>query len=148
MAISRELWISNLMDSARAVGDSQRQQLRWLASDAAAWERPAEPLCELLDDNQLELFLKEEGHSLSSTQLSTARALLEEAIKYDVGPDGWRDPEEVLMTPLGRRSVRLHVHSSQHLKSKADENWGPVKSSSQASYRESRFCARLVQRLR
>jgi hypothetical protein len=99
MAISRELWISNLVDSARAIGDSQRQQLRWLASDAAAWERPAELLCELLDDNQLELFLKEEGHSLSSTQLSTARALLEEAIKYDVGPDGWRDPEEVLNDP-------------------------------------------------
>jgi hypothetical protein len=98
MAISRELWISNLVGSARAIGDSQRQQLRWLAPDAAAWERPAELLCVLLDDNQLELFLKEEGHSLSSTQLSTA-ALLEEAIKYDVGPDGWRDPEEVLNDP-------------------------------------------------
>jgi hypothetical protein len=99
MAISRELWSSNLVDSARAIGDSQRQQLRWLASDAAAWERPAELLCELLDDNQLELFLKEEGHSLSLTQLSTATALLEEAIKYDVGPDGWRDSEEVLNDP-------------------------------------------------
>ena len=57
IAIPRELWISNLVDSATAIGDSQRQQLRWLAS-AAAWERPAELLGELLDDNQLELFLK------------------------------------------------------------------------------------------
>jgi hypothetical protein len=39
--------------------------------------------------------------------------------------------KKFLMTPLGRRSVRLHVHSSPHLKSKADENRAPVKSSFQ-----------------
>jgi hypothetical protein len=66
MAISRELWIGNLVESARDIGDSERQRLRWLAPDAAAWERPVELLCVLLDDYQLELFLKEEGPNLSS----------------------------------------------------------------------------------
>ena len=37
--------------------------------------------------------------------------------------------KKFLMTRLGRRSVRLHVHSSPHLKTKkADENRAPVKS--------------------
>jgi len=37
--------------------------------------------------------------------------------------------KKFLMTRLGRRSVRLHVHSSPHLKTKeADENGAPVKS--------------------
>jgi hypothetical protein len=105
MSISRELWISNLMDCATAIGDTQRQQIRWLAPDAAAWERPAELLCGLLDDCQLELFIDEQGSSLSSGQLHMAKALLDEATRFDVGPDGWRDPEEVLNDP-GWEKVR------------------------------------------
>jgi hypothetical protein len=99
MSISRELWISNLMNSASAIGDTQHQQTRWLAPDAASWERPTELLCGLLDDCQLELFIDEQGPSLSSGQLHIAKALLDEATRFDVDPDGWRDPEEVLNDP-------------------------------------------------
>jgi hypothetical protein len=103
MPISLELWISNLVGIARDIRDSEHQRLRWLAPDAAAWERPAELLCVLWDDYQLELFLKEEGPNLSSTQLRAAVTLLEESTQFDVGPDGWRDPEEVLNDPRWER---------------------------------------------
>lgn len=99
MAISRELWISNLVGIARELADSERQQSRWLAADAAAWERPCELLCVVLDDRQLELFLKEQGPSLSKEQFDAATALLEQSMAYDVGPTGWRDPKEVLSDP-------------------------------------------------
>ena len=96
MTISRELWIRNLVGIARDLADSEQQQSRWLAADAAAWERPSELLCVVLDDYQLELFLKEQGPSLSTEQLGATVALLQQSMEYDVGPTGWRDPEEVL----------------------------------------------------
>jgi hypothetical protein len=103
MTIPRELWISNLVGIAKDLADSERQRSRWLAADAEAWERPAELLCVVLDDYQLELFLKEQGPSLSTEQLSAAVALLQQSIEYDVGPTGWRDPEEVLSDPAWER---------------------------------------------
>jgi hypothetical protein len=103
MAISRELWISNLVGIAKDLGDSEQQRSRWLAPDAAAWERPAELLCVAVDDYQLELFITEEGSTLSPKQLSIAVALLQQSVEYDCGPTGWRDPEEVLSDPVWER---------------------------------------------
>jgi hypothetical protein len=99
MAVSRELWVSNLIGIAKDLGDEEHQRSRWLASDAAAWERPAELLCVLVDDCQFELFVAQEETAMSPEQKNAAVALLERSLKYDTGPDGWRDPQEVLNDP-------------------------------------------------
>ena len=99
MSIPRELWLSNLIGAARSIADAERQQSRWLAPDAATWERPAELLCMVVDDCCLELFIKEQGPSLTSDQLNAATDLFDLSMKYDAGPTGWRDPNEVLNDP-------------------------------------------------
>jgi hypothetical protein len=103
MTISRELWVRNLVGIAKDLADSEHQQSRWLAADSAAWERPCELLCVVVDDCQLELFVKEQGPSLSKEQLDAATALLQQSLAYDVGPTGWRDPKEVLSDPAWER---------------------------------------------
>ncbi len=97
--MSLELWTSNLVSCADDIADAEHQRLRWLAVDAQAWERPAELLCALLDDCNLEFFIQDQGPELSDEQLQTAMSLYKGAMSYDVGPTGWRDPQEVLNDP-------------------------------------------------
>jgi hypothetical protein len=110
MTISFQLWAKNLVESAAALADEETQCRRWVAPDAASWERPAELLMVLLDDCCLELFIKENRAKLSQTQLGAAMDLAQAASAYDCGPDGWRDPHEVLRDP-GWRSLRLKARA-------------------------------------
>jgi hypothetical protein len=61
MSITRELWISNLLDAASRIADKETQERRWLASDAYAWERPEELINVLFDDSCFDLFIEEFG---------------------------------------------------------------------------------------
>ena len=99
MAITYQFWVGNLIGGARDIADEEAQKRRWIALDARAWERPAELLCVLLDDMNLELFIEEHGSRFSEEQLRTARDLSQAIRDFDCGPDGWRDPNDVLQDP-------------------------------------------------
>lgn len=103
MAISFEFWTENLLSAARDLADTEHQEQRWLAVDAAAWERPAELLSVLLDDMNFELYIEENRCALTEEQISSATALAQSAADFDVGPDGWRDPRAVLSDPVWER---------------------------------------------
>jgi len=99
MAPTRELWTSNLVDAARAIGDTKHQRSRWLAPDAFAWERPEELINTIWDDLLLELFIEEHGTVLSRVQAEAATALRDELNNYCEATPKNLDPEQVLADP-------------------------------------------------
>lgn len=109
MAPTRELWTSNLVDAARAIGDTERQRSRWLAADAFAWERPEE-LINMWDDSLVELFLEEYGAGLSRAQADAASALRDELNKYCDATPNILDPQQVLTDPRWE-AVRIKARS-------------------------------------
>jgi hypothetical protein len=108
MAIPFEFWTENLLSAARDLADAEHQEQRWLAVDAAAWERPAELICVLMDDMNFELYIEENRLALNEEQISSATSLAQSAADFDVGPDGWRDPRAVLSDPSWKR-LRCHA---------------------------------------
>ncbi len=99
MAPTRELWTSNLVDAARALGDTEHQRNRWLAPDAFAWERPEELINTIWNDSLLELFIEEYGTVLPRVQAEAAIALRDELNKYCEATPKNLDPEQVLADP-------------------------------------------------
>lgn len=111
MAISYDFWLGNLLAAAAQIADEEAQVRRWLAEDARAWERPVELLLTLEDIN-LELFIEEHWNRFSEPQLTTATELATAAVQFDCGPDGWRNPHEVLLDPAWeevRRRARAFI---------------------------------------
>jgi hypothetical protein len=99
MAPTRELWTSNLVDAARAIGDTEHQQSRWLAQDRFAWERPEELINTIWDDSLLELYIEEYGKALPRAQAEAVTALRDELNHYcDATPKNL-DPVQVLADP-------------------------------------------------
>jgi hypothetical protein len=102
MAPTRELWSSNLVDAARAIGDAEHQQSRWLAPDRFAWERPEELINTIWDDCLLELYIEEYGKALPRAQAEAVTALRDELNHYcDATPENL-DPVQVLADPRWR----------------------------------------------
>jgi hypothetical protein len=99
MAPTREFWTSNLVDAARAIGDTERQRTRWLAPDAFAWERPEELIDTIWDSFLLELFIEQHGTGLPRMQAEAATALRDELNNYCDGAPKNLDPEQVLADP-------------------------------------------------
>jgi hypothetical protein len=99
MAPTREFWTSNLVDAARAIGDTEHQRSRWLAPDAFAWERPEELINTIWDDLLLELFIEEHGKVLSRVQAEAAAALRDELNNYCEATPKNLDPKQVLADP-------------------------------------------------
>jgi hypothetical protein len=56
-----ERWIGNLIEAAEMIGNSEKQERRWLAPDSMAWERPEELINVLFDDCNFELFIEQYG---------------------------------------------------------------------------------------
>jgi hypothetical protein len=98
MAPTRELWTSNLVDAARAIGDTEHQLSRWLAPDAFAWEGPEE-LINMWDDSLPQLFIEEYGAALSREQADAATALRDELNGYCDETMDNLDPRQVLADP-------------------------------------------------
>jgi hypothetical protein len=71
MSITRELWISNLLEAASMMADQETQEQRWLAPDRYAWERP-EDLLNDLDAYNLDLFIDEFASQFTGDQLDAA----------------------------------------------------------------------------
>ena len=94
-----ERWIANLMEAASFIANKERQELRWLAPDAYAWERPGELINVLFDDCVFEGFLSEYASTFSDEQRRTAFELKDEMNSYCDATPGWLDPAEVLADP-------------------------------------------------
>jgi hypothetical protein len=112
MSITYQFWVTNLIQGARDVADEETQRRRWLSPDVYAWERPAELLSVLLDNMQLELFMADHSARFSEGQLSAAEEFTQALLDFDCGPDGWRDPNDVLRDPLWegvRGKARLFI---------------------------------------
>ena len=63
-----ERWIANLIEAAGDFADKGKQESRWLAADAFAWERPEELICAFFDDSNFELFLDEYASTFTDEQ--------------------------------------------------------------------------------
>jgi hypothetical protein len=96
--MTAERWLSNLLEAAADIADKQHQELRWLAPDAYAWERPEE-LINVLDDCVFEGFIEEYSPTFSEEQSRTALDWRDELSRYSDATPQWLDPAEVLADP-------------------------------------------------
>ena len=101
-APTRELWTSNLVDAARAVGETEHQQSRWLAPDRFAWERPEELINTISDEFLLELYIEEYGKALPRAQTEAVTALRDELNHYCERNTKSLDPCRCLLILVGR----------------------------------------------
>jgi hypothetical protein len=98
MSITRELWISNLLEAASMIADQKTQEQRWLAPDRYAWERP-EDLLNDLDAYNLDLFIDEFASQFTGDQLDAAAHWKKQVDDFcDATPDNL-DPAQVLVDP-------------------------------------------------
>jgi hypothetical protein len=99
LPMTPERWIANLVEAAADIADKEHQELRWLAPDAYAWERPEELINVLFDDCAFELFVEEYASTFSEEQRQTALGLRDEMISYCAATPSYLDPVEVLADP-------------------------------------------------
>ena len=92
-----ELWIANLVEAATDIADKQHQEIRWLAPDAYAWERPEELINVLVDDCVFEGFLNEYASTFSEEQRGAAFALRDELNRFCDATPPSLDPVQVLV---------------------------------------------------
>jgi hypothetical protein len=97
--ITPELWTANLLDAAVEIANKEKQEQRWLAPDAKAWERPEELINVLFDDSNLELFIDEYGPTFVEDQRRAALDLRDDISRYCDKTPTWLDPSEVLADP-------------------------------------------------
>jgi hypothetical protein len=69
--ITPERWLSNILEVLGQIADRERQESRWLAADAFAWERPEE-LINTVDDVVFEGFLENYTPTFSGEQREAA----------------------------------------------------------------------------
>jgi hypothetical protein len=91
-----ESWMRDLVDASEAIAGEDGQAKRWLATDTASWELPAELLMVL---REVELFIGVFSDKLSTAQIEAATDLGQAAVAFDCRPAGWRDPNEILRDP-------------------------------------------------
>jgi hypothetical protein len=70
--LTPERWIKNLVSAIGDQANKERQEQRWLAPDAYAWENPNELICCVADDCNFELFLTEFAPTFSREQQKAA----------------------------------------------------------------------------
>jgi len=94
-----ERWIANLIEAAGEIANKDKQERRWLAPNARAWERPEELISVLFDDSNFELFIDEYKSTFVEEQGRAASELRDDMNHYcDTTPE-WLDPNEVLADP-------------------------------------------------
>jgi hypothetical protein len=97
--MSPERWVANLIEAAVDIANREHQELRWLAPDAQAWERPEELICVLFDDCDFERFVDKFLPSFSEDQRRAAFTLRDNLNRYCDETPKWLDPAEVLGDP-------------------------------------------------
>jgi len=94
-----ERWIANLIEDADEIANKEKQERRWLAPDAYAWERPEELINALFDDSNLELLIDEFGSTFSEEQRGAAFELRDDINRYCEATPPHLNPAEVLADP-------------------------------------------------
>jgi hypothetical protein len=97
--ITPELWLANLIDVLGEIANKQRQEERWLAMDALAWENPNELICSLFDDCVFDGFLAEFGSTFSAEQRSASFRLRGALDDFSNATPRVLDASEVLADP-------------------------------------------------
>ncbi len=104
-----ERWIANLVEAANEIANREKQERRWLAPGALAWENPAELICSLYDDCAFERFLDEYGSTFSEEQCKSAFELKDEMNRFNEAMPQWLKAGEVLADPrwesIGRKAA-------------------------------------------
>ncbi len=94
-----EQWIGNLVEAARDLADREKQEHRWLAPDAYAWERPEEVINSFWDDCVFDLFLEQYGESFSGEQQNAAFGLRDALNAFCDATPQVLDPAATLADP-------------------------------------------------
>jgi hypothetical protein len=97
--MTAERWIGNLIDAVQDIANKDRQERRWHAPDAMAWERPEELISTLFDDYNFELFIKQYNGSFSDEQRAAANSLCDKMVRFNDETPGWLDAAAVLTDP-------------------------------------------------
>jgi hypothetical protein len=96
--ITPERWLKNLLDVLGQIADSERQERRWLAPDAYAWECPDELIC-TVDDAVFEGFLERYALTFSDEQREAAFGFRDAFTNYCDSTPQHLDPAETLADP-------------------------------------------------
>lgn len=94
-----ERWIANLIKAVRGLADKEKQERRWLAPDAYAWERPEELICSFSDDCVFETFLEQYGESFFEEQRGAAFGLRDALNAFCDATPQFLDPAATLADP-------------------------------------------------
>ena len=116
MSITRELWISNLLESASTFADKEAQERRWLASDRYAWECPEELINDLYDGYNFELFIEEFDNTFTKTQRAAILLWKKQIDELCNATPGWFDEKQLLADPRWesiRESARAFIAAFQ-----------------------------------
>jgi hypothetical protein len=96
--VTPERWLSNILDVLSQIADRERQEGRWLAADAFAWEHPEE-LINSVDDVVFEGFLEHYTATFSKEQREAAFGFRNALNNYcELTPQNL-DPAETLADP-------------------------------------------------
>jgi hypothetical protein len=96
--ITPERWLSNILDALGQIADKERQERRWLASDAYAWECPEE-LINSVDDVVFEGFLERFTPTFSKEQQEAAFGFRDALNEYCERTPQHLDRAETLADP-------------------------------------------------
>lgn len=86
------------MEAAQIISDRERQEHRWLANDALAWETPNEAI-NILDDCALNEFIEQFGDSFSPVQAKAAVGFRDEVDRHSRATPEDLEPRRVLADP-------------------------------------------------
>jgi hypothetical protein len=103
-----ERWITNLIEAARDLADKEKQECRWLAPDAYAWERPEEAINSFCDDCVFDLYIEQYGESFSGEQRNAAFGLRDALNAFCDATPQVLDPAATLADPRWQL-VRQHA---------------------------------------
>jgi hypothetical protein len=96
--ITPERWLSNLLEALGQMADRERQERRWLAADAYAWECPEE-LINTVDDVVFDGFLENYTPTFSEEQREAAFGFRDALHNYcELTPQNL-NPAETLADP-------------------------------------------------
>jgi hypothetical protein len=93
-----ERWLTNILDVTAQIADRERQERRWLAPDAYAWECPDELICSV-DDVVFDGFLERYIPTFSEEQREAALGFREALNHYCEITPHHLDPAETLADP-------------------------------------------------
>jgi hypothetical protein len=97
-SMTPERWLAKLLEVTAQIADRERQERRWLAPDANAWECPDELIC-TVDDVVFDGFLERYLPTFSQEQREAALGFRDALHHYYEITPQHLDPAETLADP-------------------------------------------------